>query len=375
MAARKRKAEAAPGQEIQRLSRELSSGSLPSAVVLRGEERYFVDEAVALLTKAGAKADLELCRYDTADPDFQIKDLMGDLLGGALFASARLFLVKGADALLKKTAGTAAKGFPDAVLARVAAGDGSMVVLVGAGLRGNQTLIKKLGEAGAWNIACRKLWDSPPPWDPDPRKAELVQWLVARARQRKIPMGADQAAYVVAATGNDLFALDRQLDRVQQGEQDGQGNVRDQVIWEGNASPFTLAEPMLAGDVARATAGIETLFQSGFQGRDGARTLDRGALIALLISALSSKLRELVAGAEVLSAGGSMADARSQAGVKASPVAAKAFEARLGLRPPAEWKACYRDLQELERTSRTGAAIDANDFVALALSWRRKSRR
>lgn len=375
MAARKRKAEAAPQQEIQRLSRELAGGKLPSAVILRGEERYFVDQALAMLLKAGAAGDLELCRYDTADPDFQIKDLVGDLLGGALFASSRLFLVKGADALLKKTAGAGAKAFPDAVLARVASGDGSMVVLVGAGLRGTQTLIKKLVQGDAWNIACRKLWDSPPPWDPDPRKAEVVLWLVARARQRKIAMGADQAAYVVAATGNDLFALDRQLDRVQQGERDGGGNLRDQVIWEGSASPFTLTEPMLAGDVARATAGIETLFQSGFQGRDGARTLDRGALIALLLSALSSKLRELVAGAEVLAAGGSVADARAQAGVKASPVAAKAFEARLALRPPGEWKACYRDLQELERRSRTGAAIDANDFVLLALSWRRKTRR
>ncbi len=375
MAARKRKAEAAPQQEMQRLARELSGGPLPSAVVLRGEERYFLDEAVAMLTKAGEAKDLELCRYDTADPEFQLKDLMGDLLGGALFASSRLFLVKGADALLKKTAPAAAKGFPDAVLARVTSGDGSMVVLVGKGLRGTQTLIKKLVAANAWNINCRKLWDSPPPWDPDPRKAELVQWLVARARQRKIPMGADQAAYVVAATGNDLFALDRQLDRVQQGEQDGSGNLRDQVIWEGSASPFTLAEPMLAGDVARAAAGIETLFQSGFQGRDGVRTLDQGALIALLISALSSKLRELVAGAEVLSARGSMADARAQAGVKASPVAAKAFEARLALRPPDEWRACYRDIQELERRSRTGAAIDANDFMALALGWRRKARR
>lgn len=372
MAARKRKADPAPQQEIQRLARELSGGKLPGAVVLRGEERYFIDEAVGMLVKAAEAKELEVCRYDTADPDFQLKDLMGDLLGGALFASSRLFLVKGADALLKKTAPAAAKGFPDAVLARVASGDGSMVVLVGKGLRGTQTLIKKLVASDAWNINCRKLWDSPPPWDPDPRKAEVVQWLVARARQRKVSMGPDQAAYVVAATGNDLFALDRQLDRVQQG---GAGDLRDQVIWEGSASPFTLAEPMLAGDVARATAGIETLFQSGFQGRDGARTLDRGALIALMISALSSKLRELVAGAEVLSARGSMADARVQAGVKASPVAAKAFEARLALRPPEEWKACYRDIQELERRSRTGAAIDANDFVALALSWRRKARR
>ncbi|MBL4770416.1 MAG: hypothetical protein JKY61_04610 [Planctomycetes bacterium] len=375
MAARKRKAEPAPPQEIQRLAREVSATHLPSAVILRGEERFFVDQALAILLKAGAAGDLELCRYDTADPDFQIRDLVGDLLGGALFASSRLFLVKGADALLKKTAVSGAKAFPDAVLARVASGDGSMVVLVGAGLRGTHTLVKSLVEGGAWNIGCRKLWDSPPPWDPDPRKAELVLWLVARARQRKIPMGADQAAYVVAATGNDLFALDRQLDRVQQGEKDGSGNLRDQVVWEGSASPFTLADPMLAGDLARATSGIETLFQSGFQGRDGARTLDRGALIALLISALSSKLRELAAGAEALAAGASVADARAAAGVKASPVAAKAFEARLALRPPAEWKSLYRDIQELEVRSRTGAAIDANDFVALALSWRRKTRR
>ncbi|MCA9001116.1 MAG: hypothetical protein KDB61_04270 [Planctomycetes bacterium] len=368
-----KKREAAPQQELERLARELKEARLPQAVILRGEERYFVDQALALLTEAGKKQGLELCRYDTADPDFQIKDLVGDLLGGALFATSRMFLIKGVDALLKKTAGDGAKAFPDAVLARFAAGDGSAIVLVGQGLRTNQTLVKNLSAQGAWNISCRRLWDSPPPWDPDPRKAELVQWLVARARQRKIPMGPDQAAYVVAATGNDLYGLDRQLDRVGQGA--GSGDVRSDVVWEGNASPFTLADPMLAGDVARAVAGIETLFQSGFQGRDGARTLDRGALIALMIAALASKLRELVGASEVLLAGGSVADARAQAGVKASPVAAKAFDARLAARAPEDWQRCYRELQDLERRSRTGALIDASDFVALALSWRRKARR
>lgn len=369
MAKAKRQKEAPPPAQIQSLLRQLGKGEWPSAIVLRGEERYFVDHAITGIIAAAAKRELEVVRYDTADPDFQASDLCSDLIGGALFASARLFVIRGADALLKKNAGAAAASFAPAVLARAQSGDGGGIVLYGAGLRANQSLIKSLQELGAPTIACRKLWDSPPPWDPDPRKAELVQWLVQRARERRISLSPDQAAFVVAATGNDLPALDGQLDRLAQGG----GDVRSEVTWQGAVSPFQLAEPILAGDAARAIAGLESLFQGGFQGRDGARTLDRGALLALLFSALGSKLREVVAAGEVLARRGAAADALEAAGVKGTPTAKKTFEARLRLRPHEEWSRMYEELCALEKRSRTGADVDAVDFARLILRWRRRA--
>ena len=53
---------------------------------------------------------------------------------------------------------------------------------------------------------CRKLWDSPPPWDPDPRKSELALWVRARSGDLGVCLTPDDAAYVAAATGNDLAA-------------------------------------------------------------------------------------------------------------------------------------------------------------------------
>jgi len=368
MAQAKRKSEPVPHEAIRALIRRLAEPNLPACIILRGEERYFADQAVQAALEAASAQGLEIVRFDSADPDGSISDLIGDLLGGALFARARLFLVRGADALLKKGASASAQAFPEAVLARVRSGDGSLVVLQGAGLRANHSLVQELTEAGAPNVACRKLWDSPPPWDPDPRKAELVQWLVGRARERKIGLSPDQAAFVVAATGNDLAALDGQLDRLGKGG----GDLRSQILWEGAVSPFQLADPFLAGDAPRAVAGIESLFQSGFQGRDGARTLDQGALLALLFSALLSKLRETVAAGEVLERGGALDAAIEAAGVKATPTARKAFEARLAQRPAPEWRKLYLEVTELERRSRSGATVDVVDFVHLALRWRRK---
>ena len=369
MAAAKRKREAPPFAQVKTLLSGLSKGDWPGAIVLRGEERYFAEQAITGIIQAAQKRSLEVVRYDTSDPDFSASLLCSDLIGGALFASARLFVIRGADALLKKNAGAAAASFAPAVLARAQSGDGGGVVLYGAGLRGTHSLVKQLTEIGAPNVACRKLWDSPPPWDPDPRKAELVQWLVARARERKISLSPDQAAYVVAATGNDLTALDGQLDRLEQGG----GDLREQVSWEGSVSPFQLAEPILAGDAARAISGLETLFQGGFQGRDGSRTLDHGALLALLFSALGSKLREMVAGSEVLARKGSLADAMEAAGIKGTQSAKQAFTQRLEQRPAAEWARMYAELCEVEQRSRTGAEVDAVDFARLVLRWRKRA--
>ncbi len=130
---------------------------------------------------------------------------------------------------------------------------------------------------------------------------------------------------------------------------------------------------MLAGEAPRAIAGLESLFQGGFQGRDGGRTLDQGALVALLFSALISKLREMVAGAEVLERGGGMPEAMEQAGIRGTVMAKKTFEQRLRQRSGEDWRRMYGEACELERRSRTGALVDAVDFVNLALGWRRKA--
>ena len=366
MAATKRKArDPHPEEELRRLAQALQEG-LPPAVILKGEERYFIDRAVKGLVAAAREAGHEICRHDAKDPEFQIARLLDDVAGGALFASARCVVLLNAADLLKKTGKGCSPAFLKAAAGRLAAGGADLLVIHAPSVRADNVLAKAAMKAGGLMLSCRKLWDSPPPWDPDPRKAELVQWLVSRARARKIALTADQAAYVAAATGNDLAGLDEQLSRVAVGG----GDLKDLVSWDVGGSPYKLADDMLVGDARRAVSGIESLFTGGFAGKDGRKTLDRGGLVTMLCNALSSKVRESVAAADALAGGADGREAAAVAGVRGAPATQQVFLERAQRRSPAQWRACLEQVAGLERRSRSGAVVDAADFCGLALAWR-----
>lgn len=359
-----------PEEELSRLAATLKAG-VPCGVVLRGTERYFRDRGARLTLEAAAGAGYEVCKHDARDPEFAKSRLLDDLTGGALFATARCVLVDNAGPLLTKGSQQFTQGIVDALLARLHSDEPGCVVLSAETLRVDNAVVKAIRAGEGCVVGCRKLWETPPPWDPDPRKAELVQWLAVKARGAGTQLSLEEAAYVVAATGNDLSALETQLEKLR-GR--GQAGVRELVGWEAGDSPFTVAEHLLLGDAARAAAGIEALFGGGFQGRDGTRTVDVGGLSAMLVNALLAKLRETLAGAQCVARGDSLEVAAQAAGIRA-PMARRAFDARVPRRPAGEWQRLLEDATELERRSRTGAALDASDFAWLALRWRQRAPR
>lgn len=366
MAATKRKArDPHPEEELRRLAEVLQKG-LPPGVILKGEERYFIDRAVKGLVAAAQKAGHEICRHDAKDPEFQVARLLDDVAGGALFASARCVVLLNATDLLKKTGKGCSPAFLKAAAGRLAAGGEDVLVIHAPSVRADNVLAKAAIKAGGLMLSCRKLWDTPPAWDPDPRRAELVQWLVNRARSRSISLSPDQAAYVAAATGNDLVRLDELLGRVES----GRGELKDLVSWDASGSPYKLAEHLLVGDAARAVSGLESLFSGGFAGKDGTRTLDRGGLVSMLCNALSSKVREALTASDALAAGVDGREAAALAGARGAPAMQQAFLERARRRSPAQWRACLEQVAGLERRSRSGAVVGATDFCGLALAWR-----
>lgn len=358
-----------PPAELAALEKALAKpGPLPRAFLVRGEERWFRDRALDLLVAAARARELEIVRHDAQDPDFALKTLCADLAALPMFSAARFVVARNAGALVKKEGGDDSP-FVRAALAFLAGGgpEGTLVVEAES-VRADSALAKAVAAKGGTTLTLRRLWDTPPPWNPDPRGTELVAWLVARAAERKIALKPDEALYVAAATGNDLYALDAALDRV--ARRGGEG-VRSVVGWSSAASPFQVAEDLCRGDAARAVAGVEALFRSGFQEKDGSREADAGALIAVLSGSLRAKLRQTLAGAEELLRGADPARAAEAAGIPGNPRARSEFEARVRARPASEWRAMTAGLAELERKSRSGAGVDVNDFVAFALRWAR----
>lgn len=347
-------------------------GKLARAYLVRGDERYFREKAIQLVVAAARAGGLEVSRHDARDPDFSAATLQDDLSAAPMFAGARCILVRNAAGILKKEGGSESP-LARALLAYVQGKGpaGGTLVLDAEGLRADHAVAKAVVAAGGRSLALRRLWENPPPWDPDPRKAELVQWLIATARARKLELPLTDAVYVVAATGNDLFALEAALARIAASE--GKG-VRGLVEWTNGVSPFQLAEDLARGDGPRALAGAEALFRSGFQDKDGSREADPAAIQAILLGTLRNKLRQSLAAARALEEGLDFGAAAERAGFQGTPAMRTEFESRVRMRDAAGWKRLVDDLAAFERRTRSGATIDVNDFALLALRWKRAAR-
>ncbi|MFT5154450.1 MAG: DNA polymerase III delta subunit, partial [Planctomycetota bacterium] len=329
-------------------------------------------KAVALIRAAAAAKEWELCRHDAGDPEFEIGTLLDDLTGGALFANARLIVMQRVSALFAKSGPKAAPALSNALKARLVSGVEGCVIIAVDNLRADNQVAKAVVAADGIVVGCRRLWETPPPWDLDPRKSELVQWFSGLARAKKVSLTPDEAAYVCAATGNDLYALESQLPRL---AERGASAVIGTVDWQAGGSPWEIAEKLVQGDASRAVAGIEALFSAGFQGKDGMKTLDRGGLLAMFCGALNGKTREALIAAEALQAGAGGKEASALAGVRGAPAKVSQFEQRVRSRSTGEWREMLVEIGELERKSRSGATVDQTDLAHLALRFRKVPRR
>lgn len=356
-----------PPEATAALRAQLAEGRLPRAVLLKGEEHWFRDECVKMLVEAAAKAGLDLCRHDTRDPDFKSAHLADELLAPPMFAAARAIFVREATPLLKKDDKDDA-AFVRCAIAHLESEKQGLLVVEAEGLRADSKLAKAVAACGGTLVDCRKLYDTPPPWKPDPRDTELAQWTMGRARHHALKVSAEECVWIAAACGNDLQAVDAALLRAK--ARGGEG-LKSAVGWSSGASPFQVAEDLARGDAKASVSGIEALFAHGFRGSDGERETDKHALLAVLFGALRGKLRQACAGATALERGAGPEAAAKLAGVPPNPRAKEEFESRLRVRGAAQWRAQLLDLARLERRARSGSDVDAAELVAFALRHRR----
>ena len=368
MATRKKR-ESPPPAELKSLAAELEGAERPRpGYVLRGDESYFRERAIELIVARARALEWEVVSHSPGDPDFDLGGLLTDLCGGSLFGAEQLILIRGADKA-KLLDGTAKdpSALTRALVARFESEQSTGgVVLAVDKLRADHKVAKALAAAEGRALSCRKLWDSPPPWDPDPTRAELAQWVRARSGELGVRLDARQAAYVAAATGNDLSAIDTQLEKLRQV---GPQGLAAAVGWEGGGSPFALADELCAGDAARAISGIESLFRGGFADKSGKRVVDTQALCVMFTSALVKGARSGLAASRRLEAGAPPAEALRAAGHQGAPQRGEALLARAKSARASAWARRLEEASDLERRLKTGSRVDAADLVAVALRW------
>jgi DNA polymerase III delta subunit len=366
-----------PAAEMRALVAGLQGGGAPArAYLLRGEERWFREQAIAALRARAHALEWELCAHDTADPDFSLSALIDDLSSSSMFSSARAVVLRGTTRersdLFAKTDGGKPSALARAVLGWLEGGGSGCFVLSADSMRADHAVAKAIQKAGGTLADFRKLYDSPAPWKPDPRQTELVQWLLARAKEKGIRLLPDDALYLAAMTGNDLAALDGGLDKLALA---GPGGVRAIAVPQASTSPWAVAEQLVGGDLQRALFGLETLFHNGFEEKDGRRLVDPSALLGMLLPTVVRSARAGLAASECLATGGTPDAAAASAGFSGPPQrVAEALE-RARARVPRQWRKLLGDATDLERRMKTGGTVDVNDLALFALQHRTRPAR
>ncbi|MBK8179121.1 MAG: hypothetical protein IPK67_09595 [Planctomycetes bacterium] len=358
--------EAHPEEVLDGLRASLGRGAPAPGYVVRGEELFYRNGALDLLRGRARELQYEVCVHDVKESAFEVTRLQDDLVGGGLFSAGRLVVIHAPEDLLKKDGG-AERPVARAIGKFLTAKAGS-VVLVAEGLRADNAVVKAIVAAGGALLTFRRLYDKPAPWDrdPDPRRTEVVQWTVARAKELGLKLSGEGAVLVVSAVGSDLCALDSKLGEFR--HSGGQEYLR-QLEASAPVSPFDLAGSLARGEVAAALRGLEGLFHSGFKAKDGKLEVKGDALREILFNGLRSQVRKGAAASAALQAGKSEEEALGLAGVSAYQM--RDFQAALGARDAAGWRAMSADLTRLERKSRRGHEVDVNDLFRFALRWRR----
>jgi DNA polymerase III delta subunit len=356
---------ATPPDALDAFERELAEAEpLDRLMVVRGDEEYFARRAQEVVTNRAKALDYEILVRDGTDPDAKLDDVLGELATPPMFAPRQLFVLRNWDANMR-TQGKNVPPLVAALLAFCARDQPDRAVLVRAtSMRADH----KIAKTATKNLAVRKLYDSPPPWKPDPMASELVQWVRRRARELEVDVAPRDALYIAAATGNDLGAIDAQLERVRTGT----GLLRDSVAWQATGTPWDVADKLVTDDAANGIDAVVALFQGGMTGKDGSRVLDPTALSTMLLSSLSKTVRQGLAIAEARAAGETAERAFDLGG--ATGRALDAWRPRMNARKhPAQWQRMFDAVSELERASRaTGAGVGVDHFVALALRWERQ---
>ncbi len=296
-----------PEKELDRLQAQLGNG-VPALTVITGPAGFFRNEAFEAVMRAVQK-DVDVRRIDGSD-DTDGRELQ-DLMGATLFGAGTVVGVRRGDAWLARRGAELVE-----VLPRIAKGC-ALVVETGK-LDGRTKLSKAFVQAGAV-FEFRELFAEPYDRSRSPLEAELVQWVVTRARKAQLRLSPDAAFLVVSSVGRDPAELMAEVRRLAAdlpaGKTYGPDDLRGKLTVSFESTPFELADAVLAFDRRRALRSIDAMFARGVRGRDGA-TVDSGGVFPFTVSWLWTAMSNAHAGRALLESGLRIDEVAGRLGVR-----------------------------------------------------------
>lgn len=294
-----------PEHELARLRKTLGGG-FPPVVVISGASPHFRGEAMdAALAALPDKADL---RALSGDKDTDGSELQS-LRGGSLFGSGSYVVVRRGEPWLK------AHG---AALLEIMGGigDGCGLVLETAKLDKRTKLGKALAKGALFEF--RGLYDEPYDRSRSPLEAEMVGWIVDRARKAKLRLTKEAALLLMQTVGTDpqecLAQIGRLAARGRKGTL-GPQDIAGELPCSFESTQFEFVNALLDRDRRRAERSLEALYQRGVRGRDGGSS-DRGAVFPMVVSWLYRSMAGVYEGRFLVDRGVSVRDVAGRLGVR-----------------------------------------------------------
>lgn len=269
---------------------------LPPLVVLAGEEKFFKEEVLEAVQAAMERERPGFQRVNFEPRPGEKEDdaarrLVMEFSTPVLFGGASLFVVREGDKLL-----AGARKELEPFLDEARRTPPNRAVFFTRSVDGRTRLAKRLKAAGAL-VECRKLYATPAHWQRGRGEdSELARWTRGRAKRMGLELSPEGAAFLVAQTGDDLFRVRDELEKLRLVLPEGQRAVGIEDIERVTGTsavhtPFDLWEKIEAGDGKGALHTLAVILRNGLRSQGGRLETDGTAIAAVLLGILRERVR------------------------------------------------------------------------------------
>ena len=269
---------------------------IPPVTVLAGEENFFKEELVdavrAALEKASPGARFVSFERRSGEKDeAAARRLLVEFSTPVLFGPLSLMVVREGDGLLPVIR---KQLLP--FLEEGARPPPNRIVFFARSVDGRTRFAKRLKASGAL-VDCRKLYAAPGWWQRGgPEDSELARWARGRAKGLGLDLSPQAAAFLAAQTGDDLFRLRDELEKLCLVLPEKKGTVGIEEIERTTGTsavhtPFDLWEKIEAGDRKGALETLSVILRNGLRSQGGRLETDAVAIAAVLLGILRERIR------------------------------------------------------------------------------------
>ena len=289
-----------PEREFERLEKVLASAASPQVFLIHGVSRWFRGRALDLLRHA-FEAGSDLIEVDarvTGSRDEDLSLFLMDLRTQNLFAGRKVLLLRNGETWLSFLAPS---------LTGIA--KGNVLVIDVDKMDGRTKLARQLKSMGGV-FEFRNLYDRPFRDEAPRDSAEIVLWIVDRARKKKIGLSPDAALFMLEVVGSEPALLEGELERLApifEHKNVQASELRSQLSISFGSSQFEFVDALLGQDLRAALRSLSALYREGLRTKDGQK-LEASAVFPMLCSWLDMCLAKLSEAMFCLESGESMAE-------------------------------------------------------------------